>query len=131
MRIKLTDVYGNSAELEAEAIEVQVSGSLEQFGQTLAQLPAATATKEIVAAAPPAIDPIPDGIKAHCMGVPFEPDPRSVKCENCPHSAFEHSDAGCLKRGVTEKEFRTPGVMGYCNCGLTYAHIMRTRKNGQ
>lgn len=118
MRIKLTDVYGNSAELEAEAIEVQVSGSLEQFGQSLAQLPAASSR-------PPATE-VP--VKAHCMGVPFEPDPREVKCPNCPHSAFEHSDAGCLKRGVTEKEFRTPGVMGYCNCGLTYAHIMRNAR---
>jgi hypothetical protein len=53
-----------------------------------------------------------------------EPDPRTVKCPVCPHSASMHTDSGCIQQHVTDKAFRSPGVTGVCNCSKTYKQAM-------
>jgi hypothetical protein len=54
-----------------------------------------------------------------------EPDPRTVKCPQCPHPASDHSDAGCLHQQTLESKWRSPGATGVCKCALSYAESMK------
>lgn len=122
MKVTLKDAYGREVSLGAESLKtgsmtlssldevvIEVSGSLEQLAVSITN-PQGSSTQ---------------GSTSSLAG---EPDPRTVPCPKCPHPASEHSDSGCIAHHVQDKEFRTPGVMGYCKCESTYSQVMAARK---
>jgi hypothetical protein len=118
MRLLLKDVHGNEIALEAQLLSFQ-------DGELRADL-----TESLYAVAERMVGPTSPATTAPAVtyGKYVEPDPRTVKCPLCPHMASNHSDSGCIQTNVADRQFRQPGVMGYCKCVRTYQQVMLAHK---